>query len=358
MSEDQPENENPAEAEDEDAIPGGGIRRVTSKDRKRRLDPAGPLFVDDEFPPLDADTGRPLSGDDAFADLPVIPVDDVDDVEDEDDDVFDVDEVEEEPAAPPRIYTPPDERFPPVHDTPPAPAVERPSVVKPAAPPQPPKKRGRRRGDWRHNVAALFFSLATVGMLIYFVHLWNNPWSSLNPLPPITPFIIVTVTPDPMAEVAARASETAAAIPTLAITPATAPATGPTPDPGASRPPFTLSGDGVIYTPNNNGRGCDWASIAGTVTGLGAQAINNYGIQVTDIANPDQLDDRVFSGSAQTFGPGGFEIPLGGVPQEVQYRVQLFSPAGAPVSDPFFVVTSSDCDQNVAIINFVQVRDF
>lgn len=46
-----------------------------------------------------------------------------------------------------------------------------------------------------YNLIALAFVLATVGVLIYFVFLWNNYNSPLNPFAPPTPmpnFIIVT----------------------------------------------------------------------------------------------------------------------------------------------------------------------
>jgi len=112
----------------------------------------------------------------------------------------------------------------------------------------------------------------------------------------------------------------------------------------------------VLYAPNNNGTGCNWASIAGSVTDTDGLPLNNYGVQIRHVA--DNLDVKVFSGSALTFGPGGFELAIGGTPQAGEFVVQLFSPAGAPVSEEYTVMTRDTCEENVAVLRFVQVQAF
>lgn len=226
------------------------------------------------------------------------------------------------------------------------------------------KDRPRRRGNWRHNAIALLFLVATIGVFAYYSVLWNDPWSPLNPLPPATPFVVITATPDPFAAVPPVPTVVPTAAPTQAsapLTPTLPPLIATTaPDDAGEVPdtvdfPFVLATDEILYTPNGNGRECDWASIAGTVTGLDGAPLNNYGVQITDIDNPGDLDRRVFSGSALTFGEGGFELALGGFPRQGRYRVQLFNPAGVAVSDTFQVITSDRCDQNVVVIQFRQI---
>ncbi len=74
---------------------------------------------------------------------------------------------------------------------------------------------------------------------------------------------------------------------------------------------------------------CNWASIAGIVTRIKGEALNDYGVQINDAENPNGIQDRVYSGGALTFGDGGFELVLGGAPvvQKIPiiYRGLLFA---------------------------------
>lgn len=113
---------------------------------------------------------------------------------------------------------------------------------------------------------------------------------------------------------------------------------------------------GVLYTPNGNGRECEWSSIAGIVQGLDGQPVNGLRVRFTDQLTSEE--NTVFTGSSTTFGDGGFELPLGNTPQVNGYFVQLFSEAGAPLSEELTVVTSDQCDQNVTIITFEQTQPY
>lgn len=119
--------------------------------------------------------------------------------------------------------------------------------------------------------------------------------------------------------------------------------------------PFVLAATGVIYIPNANSSACNWASIAGTVSDNSGLPINGYRIRITSPDDPG-LDETIFSGSTLTFGPGGYELPLGGAPVAGDYRVRLLDARGAPVSPEYAVRTRAECDGNVALVNFVQVR--
>jgi hypothetical protein len=330
-----------------------GIRRVGRKDRKKRLT-SGPLFPAD-------DTALP----DDVPDLPDREPFDTTDPEPEADRLYmptvekaiDRDVVIDDNLGQALEALFPKERFPPLPDD--LRALEGdPLPDVPAAP-------ARRSVTWPYNLATAFFLLATVTLCGYYTLIWFNPYTALNPLAPPTPFLEVTWTPAP---------------PGVAIQPPTA---TPTPDDAevgieadngdevagfdvetpapVSRPasgtPFALAEDNVLYIPNANARGCDWASIAGTVTGLDGQPLDNYAVQIIDDDDPSRLDVRVYSGSALTFGSGGFELPLGGAPVEGRYRVQLFSAGGAPVSGEYTISTRDSCDENVVVLNFMQVAD-
>lgn len=411
-------------------LPGGGIRRVSHKDRKKQLKSAGSLFpIEDaslppqplaslsDVKPAEADevetTDAEASAEPEVADAPEAA--DVPEAADNSghDVATEPPIVEAPPDPPPSVKAPGEEReeakrlmqdlvkdvvsaLPPMPDLTlpthdeaidendetvvaavdfaafqpaarefPAKAPEKPRVDNPArypllnpvAPPleeESPATQPKSKEALQHNLVALGFAIATIAIIGYFVYIWQNPYSALNPLAPPTPFVIITETPD-SAALAALASPEITLTPESETPPTTAATTIPI-DAGGF--PFVLSDSGVIYTPNANGAGCNWASIAGAVTGLQGEPLDNYGVQITDIQDPGQLDVKVFSGSALSVGAGGFELSLGGNPLARTYRVQLFTATGAPVSREFEITTRENCDENVAIINFVQIEGF
>lgn len=297
-------------------LPGGGLRRVGRKDRKSRIDTRGPLIPpedDDEF------LGELESADE-----------------------------QELPELPTFLPTPEAERFPQV-------PAQQPAVDSPGR-----AATQTRRGRYIvYNLLAVLFTLGGFALLGAYALIAINPYTPVNPFPPFTPLpIIITTTPLPPTETPRPTATTSPTPgPTASFTPVPIEALNTTPEPLPSTftpaPfPFTLTNSGVIYAPNGNGQQCNWSSIAGSVVDLQGQALNDYGVRITG----DGLEETVFSGSAITFGAGGFELPLGGVPQEAPYTVQLFNPEGTPVSEVYPIVTSDNCDQNVVIVNFVQNR--
>jgi hypothetical protein len=292
-------------SEHDQRLPGGGVRRVGRKDRKKTIETRGPLF-----PP-------------------------------EEDLIPEPEEVESGDQPPAALVTPPAERFPPVN----------PNIGTVGESPAP----LRPRSTFVPNLVTILFVIATLGAIGLFAIIWLNPYTPLNPLAPPTPLpIIITTTPLP-----ATATLAPSPGPTASFTPLSPEELGITleapPPPATFTPalfPFTVAEPGVVYVPNANGEGCSWSSIAGSVTDLQGQPLNGYGIRIQG----NDRDETVFSGSALTFGPGGFELFLNGTPQAGEYTIQLLSPSGAPVSDEYPVSTLTNCEQNVAIVSFVQNR--
>jgi len=239
------------------------------------------------------------------------------------------------------------ERYPPIPTADDLKRDDTPIVDQPQVQSEPYADRRRRRpGNWRHDLVAFIFAIATVGLCGTYAIIWNDPWTAINPLAPATEFYFVTETPDPLAVANAAVTATALAQPTEV---------GFAAQGSFSGLPFVITDAGVLYTPNGNGSGCDWASIGGTVTGLNGEPLNGFRVRITDAENPDQFQVEVFSGAVVTFGDGGFEYPLGNTPRAGRYDVQLFSSAGAPLSDAYRIVTRDRCEENVAIVTFVQV---
>jgi hypothetical protein len=121
---------------------------------------------------------------------------------------------------------------------------------------------------------------------------------------------------------------------------------------GTQSPYPFIARDPVLYIPNANDFGCSWWSIAGTVTDLSGQGLTGYRIRITG----EGINETVFSGAALTFGPGGYELPLIGSPQIATFSVQLFSVQDVALTEAVTIQTRSDCEGNVALVNFVQNR--
>ena len=214
------------------------------------------------------------------------------------------------------------------------------------------KPKPSRAKRWLYNLVSLLAIFGTITVCAWYTIIWQNPQSQLNPFPPATEFYYVTATPAPTLPNTLAPNETPqvniTTLPSVLSTPTLAVTT----DPDLAQFPFRT--DEPLYIANANGRECNWASIAGSVTGVDGQAVDGLGIRITgaDIAS------TVFSGATRTFGPGGYELNLGGAPQAGDFTVQLFSSAGAPLSDEITVTTRAECSANVLILNFLQLRDF
>ncbi len=323
------------------------VRRVTKKDRKRKIE-TGSLFPPDDdlrfAPPEPVPQSAPDSApEDAAADT--TSSDEAEDAPPLAPDEYPlealIDEEEEQPTTTVAIADDA-ERFPPINPA----AIQRPSVVKA----QTAAAQSQRHSHFLHNVLTIFFLLGTIGIIALFAVIWLNPFSSINPLPPDTPTpIVITQTPLPTDTPSPTPTETFTPLPVLALTEFVPSATF-TPAPF----PFTLADNGVIYAPNGNGQGCNWSSIAGSVTDLDGRPLNGFGIHIIG----EDIDEIVTSGTIASFGPGSYELFLNGVPQRKPYTLQLLSPQGAPLSDELTVVTSELCSQNVTIVNFVQNHAF
>lgn len=274
----------------------GSVRRVGRKDRKRRITSSAPLF------PVEEGVSAP--------------------------------EVESVPVAVPEASPPERDALPNESDRFPVIPVET------AVPRQttPPGRRGA--GGCVPNLLTLLFVTASVAAVVMFVVIARNPYSPLNPFPPFTPLpVIVTATFLPP-----TATPEASPGPTATFTPLPLESIAPT------AMQFVLEGGIPTFTTNTNDQGCNWSSIAGSVTDSSGAGLSGYRVRIVGA----ERDETVFSGSATSFGEGGFELVLGNIPAEQSYVVQLQTPRSEAVSPEYAVLTRADCAANVMILRFVQ----
>ncbi len=145
--------------------------------------------------------------------------------------------------------------------------------------------------------------------------------------------------------------------PTPSDTP-TATATGPTPTKTAtfSPFPFVLQGGAPGYIPNfANTAGCNWMGIAGQVFNMSGQPLVGYLVHF----DGGDLQMDAYTGSKPAYGPAGYEF--GGfqghpIDSDGIYKIQLRDVAGTPLSAVVSLKTYADCNKNLILVNFQQVR--
>jgi len=181
-----------------------------------------------------------------------------------------------------------------------------------------------------------------------------TPTLSLTPSLTFTPSaaptatITDTRTPTPTDSITATPSIT----PSVTISPGPSPTNPPTPSPflfGADQP-FTFQANFA------NSAGCAWQGIGGQVVGLDGQAYP-VPLQVHVFSQGQGVDRVVQIGTNSLYGPGGYEIQVAPAINNLTYFVQLESPNGTAISETYQVTFSADCESNVALVNFRQLRE-
>jgi hypothetical protein len=229
--------------------------------------------------------------------------------------------------------------------------------------------------------------LTLLGLLIVlgvFALIFFNPTTSLNPFPPPTLPVALdfpTITPTMMGYLPPTWTPFPTLEPTLTPTPppsATAPPTAttfslltPSPEPATSTP--TRPVEGYPYTVQAGSpkaianiaypeQGCDWMGVAGQVFDLAGrpktQLIVMLGgtIDGKEVARAGALYS--LTGVAPQYGPSGYEFSLGTMPLATNNTlwIQLVGQDGTPLSPRVFFQTFANCDKNLILLNFKQLR--
>jgi hypothetical protein len=227
------------------------------------------------------------------------------------------------------------------------------------------------------NILTVVVLLATLGTGGTFLSIFLNPYSSHNPFPP-------PVQPSPMVPPSATPTARQLLPPTWTPTPTPEPTKTPTPRP-TSTPlltdtpePFAIntpepqetsviggmsfvldqgspSALRNLYHPE---RGCDWLGIGGMVVDLRGGPVHGIlvelggtlggkPVQMLTITAPHSLTSRL-----------DFEFEIGDKPVVSNQKLwlQLLDQAGLPLSDKVYIDTFDDCEKNLTLVYFKQVR--
>ena len=227
-------------------------------------------------------------------------------------------------------------------------------------------------------------AIALIGVLcvgVVFLVIFFNPQSSINPFaPPTLPALAQFPTPTPTPQNVLP--------PTWTPTPTTAPSDTPqpsatplptetatqeptleqaTPTEGTSPPtvesagmPYEIQQGDPSYIKNigHPDLGCNWMGVAGQATGLNGAPVVGLFVQLGGTLEDQPLERLSMTGTATQYGSGGYEFTLGDKPvaSADTFWVQLFDQGMLPLSNKIPFNTIDDCEKNLVLVNFRQVR--
>lgn len=236
------------------------------------------------------------------------------------------------------------------------------------------------------NRASIFWSCLTVLVLLsvlavtcVFLTIFSNPYSFLNPFPPPT-------LPPPVAFPSETPTNVVIALPAT-WTPTVTPPVPPTetPVPTNTLPPtptpLTLTSTPTVTLPPPAGGypyevrtgspraipniyhpelACNWMGVGGQVVDMSEAPVTGLLIRLGGGASGIRIQENTFTltGVALSYGRAGYEFKLADSPDATQDAlwIQLLNQAGVPLSDKVFFDTYGDCERNLIIMDFKQVR--
>jgi hypothetical protein len=210
-----------------------------------------------------------------------------------------------------------------------------------------------------------------------FLSIFNNPHTLLNPFPPpivatatptpsVTPsplyILPPTWTPSPTVAATETSTPGPTTTPLISPTPAETAAPAPESEPVSSRgPSFVLQQGSPKALPNiyNPERGCDWMGVGGQAVDLNGAPYIGLIVQLGGSLGGRPYETKLsITGTAPQYDRAGFEFLIADRPiaSNRTLWLQLLDQAGLPLSEKIYFDTFNDCEKNLIILYFTQVR--
>jgi hypothetical protein len=232
------------------------------------------------------------------------------------------------------------------------------------------KSKSRKRSAARVWNILTILMLVTIYALSQFSIIFTNPNSFINLFlhQPAAHRMLPTSTVTP------RMTMVPTWTPTLSVVQATVTSTitsSPSPIPNTATPEITATPSGytfevqegspsaVAWTSFHPEADCNWSGVAGQVTSLNDEAVPGLLVQLGgSMPGMDTLDMYSITGYATQYGEGGYEITLANslVATTGTIWIQLMDQQKLPLSDKVYFDTYDDCEMNLIMISFDQVR--
>ena len=241
------------------------------------------------------------------------------------------------------------------------------------------------------NRKPLVWNLLTVGVLLgicclayYFLTIFNNPYSILNPFPPAAlPTLYQTITPIPsVTPTITIIPREATWTPTTTIQPLPSRTKAPTwtllpamitPTITLTPPISTTKGTPTITTTNmpasavityqpstdfHPDKNCNWLGVAGKVLGPDGKPLTFQEIQLGGTLDGNAINLLTLSGTATAYGQSGFELILSDHPIASTHTlwIQLLDNKTQPLTNKIYFDTYAGCTQNLVMVVFTKTR--
>ncbi len=223
------------------------------------------------------------------------------------------------------------------------------------------------RGDssmtW--NVLTVVVLILMLCVAAVFLVIFINPGVGINPFPPPTLPPIPTMPPPPTATVTPRFQLQPSWTPTeqsvlpVEATPVVADATEVPATPMPGNFSFVLHAGDPKYIAGHPEAGCNWLGVAGQALDMQGRSVPYLLVQMGGMFEGVTIDTVIqVTGMAPDYGKAGYEFKIGDRPTASNDAlwVQLLDAQQLPLSDKIYFDTYTDCDKNLVIINFQQVR--
>lgn len=244
------------------------------------------------------------------------------------------------------------------------------------------KKLPVRENTW--NALTITALLATLGIVVVLLVIFNDPAAGINPLPPPakpnkvgqaalldTPTSLPPTWAPTVEPTAFILSDTPAATEVSAILPTTAviileatPSAGENPQPtaeevepakyafGLQAQPQAISAS--LYEPT---RACAWMGVAGRVFDIKNRPVKGIRVAITGWLDGHTVNLLSLTGTALQYGPSGYEFSLAEAPDATigQLKIQLMDQSDLPLSDVVVLDTYVECEKNLILVDFKQI---
>jgi hypothetical protein len=236
---------------------------------------------------------------------------------------------------------------------------------------KPAKRPGPRLNLW--DMLSVLVLLATLGIGAYFVFVFVNPATALNPLPPRipTPFLFPTATITPLqlaptwTPTFINQTDTPTLAPTITLEPSATgfslvpPSKTPQPTETPKAPFSSTAPQAIESTIIHPDLGCNWLGVGGTVVDAdGSPILPGPVVRLIGTLNGKPIGPgntmTTVAGVNPEYGRSGFEFKLGDTPvaSTSPLTLQLLDQAGLPLANNVYITTYNDCKKNLILVRF------
>lgn len=228
------------------------------------------------------------------------------------------------------------------------------------------------------NILTVLIVLGILGVGFYYLSIFANPNSPLNPFPPASiPTLYQTATFTstwiqqpatwtPTNTIPPEASRTKA--PTWTLLPEmVTPSVTLTPGITSTESTQTITATTmpasavVTYIPSTNfhpDKGCNWLGVGGKVLGTDGKPLINQYIQMGGTLDAKSINFLTLSSTASIYGASGFEFVLSDhtIASSQTLWIQLFDINFKPMTNKIYFDTYTDCARNLMMFTFTKTR--